>query len=280
VKEPAGSIFIELLDSESQLKARSFLETMADGPCLIELTHRTTTEATRPVTYCFCRTGDLGQTRIIAVGRDQEDPMELVAQLARLNTELEESRVGLDTDETTDALTGLENRRWLFERLNALWHEASRHGMLVWVMMADVDLFNRINQTFGNEAGDEILKVIAQKLHNSVRAGDWVCRHGGDGFLMAGLCTDESEMPGLAGRLLTAIRGLRCDMAGQAPRVTISLGAALAYPSDPCEPWVVLQAADRAVHRAKEAGRDRYDVEPGVVGRPEGVLAKPNPRFR
>jgi diguanylate cyclase len=214
------------------------------------------------------------------VGRDQEDPLTLVEQLVRLNTELEESRCGLNTDATTDSLTGLGNRRWLFERLSTLWREASRQGTLVWVMMADVDQFKKFNLCFGQESGDELLKVIAQKLHNSVRTGDWVCRYGGDGFLLAGLCSDESEMPGLAGRILTAIRGLQVEVAGRIPRITISLGAALAYPTEPCQPWVVLQAADRAIQRAKEAGRDRYDVEPGVVGRPEGAVARHNPRFR
>jgi diguanylate cyclase (GGDEF)-like protein len=272
--------FIDLLDSESQFKARSFLETVADCPGLIELTHRTHSEATRRVTYCFRRTGDLGQTRIIAVGRDQEDPLELVEEWVRINSELEESRDGLSADETTDRLTGLVNRHWLLERLNALWREASRQGALAWVMLADVDQFRKINQTFGNETGNELLDVIAKKLHASVRAGDWVCSYGGDGFLLAGLCTNESEMPGLAGRILTAVRGLEFDVAGKSPRVTISLGAALAYTSEPCQPWLVLQAADRAVHRAKDSGRDRYDVEPGVIGRPEGVLANPNCRLR
>jgi diguanylate cyclase (GGDEF)-like protein len=281
VDDPEGSNFIELLDAESQFKARSFLETLVDRPCLIKLAHRTTSVATRQVTYCFCPTNDFGQTRIIAVGRDQEDPLELVEQLVRLNTELEESRHhNLSTDETTDALTGLGNRRWFFERLNALWRETNRQGTLVWVMLADVDQFKKINQAFGHEMGDELLKGIAQLLQNSVRVGDWVCRYGGDGFLLAGVCTAESELPGLAGRILTGIRGLRFVMAGKSPRITISLGAALAHPSETYQPWVVLQAADRALHRAKEAGRDRYDVEPGVVGRPEGLCAKPNPRFR
>ncbi len=239
--DPTGSNFIELLDAESQLRARLLLETMADRPCVIELAHRTQTETTRQITYSFCRTGDCGQSRIIAVGRDQEDPLELVEQLVQLDTEFEESRYGLNPDDTTDISTGLGNRRRLFERLDALWREASSQGTLVWVMMADVDQFRTINQAFGHEAGDEVLEAIARKLHNSVRAGDWVCRYGGDGFLLAGVCTDESEMPGLAGRLLRAVRGLRFDVAGKTPRLTISLGAALAYPSEPCQPWVVLQ---------------------------------------
>ena len=92
--DPVGSNFIELLDPDSQFKARSFLETMADCPCLIEFTHRTQSESTRRVTYCFCRTGDFGQIRIIAVGRDQEDPLKLTEQLARLNTEIEASPTG------------------------------------------------------------------------------------------------------------------------------------------------------------------------------------------
>jgi diguanylate cyclase (GGDEF)-like protein len=279
-QDPEGSNFLELLESESQIKARLVLETMTDRPCMIELAHRPHAEVTHRVSYCFCRTGDFGESRIIAVGRDQENPLELVEHLVRLNTELEESRHELSTDDMTDELTGLGNRRWLFERLNVLWREASRHGTLVWVMMADVDHFKKFNHSFGHESGDNLLKSIAGVLHNSVRAGDWVCRYGGDGFLLAGICTDESEMPGLAGRILSAIRGLRFDVEGKSARTTISLGAALAYPSEPCQPWIVLQAADRALNRAKEAGRDRYDVEPGVVGRPDGSSTKCNPRFR
>jgi diguanylate cyclase (GGDEF)-like protein len=275
-----GSNFIDLLDGESQLKARSFLETLAYCPSVIELEHRAPTDKRRRVTYCFCRAGDSSQTKIIAAGRDQEDPLELVKNLVRLDNESEESRHVLSTDDTTDALTGLGNRRWLYDRLDVLWREADRQGLLVWVMMADVDHFKSVNHAFGREAGDEVLKTIATMLHRSIRAGDWVCRYGGDGFLLAGACRDESEMPGLAGRMLSAIRGLRFEGTGLPSGVTVSLGAALAHPIEPCEPWVVLHAADRAVHRAKDAGRDRYDVEPGVLGRPEFPCDKPNPRFR
>jgi len=277
---PVGSNFIELLDPGSQVKAQSLLEKLTDRSCLTELEHRTPTDTAHRVNYCFCRTSGFGLSHIIAVGRDQEDPSKLVEQLVRLDNELEESRQVPATDELTDALTGLGNRRWLYERLNTLWREADRQGTLVWVMMADVDQFKKFNHTFGHDSGDELLKLIAQVLRDSVRGEDWVCRYGGDGFLLAGFCGAESEMPGLAGRILTSIRGLRFEVAGMTPRITISLGAALAHPIEPCQPWVVLQAADRAVHRAKDAGRDRYDVEPGVLGRPEGALAKPNPRFR
>jgi diguanylate cyclase (GGDEF)-like protein len=275
-----GSNFIDLLDADSQLKARLFLETMADRPSVIDLEHRVPGDKSRRVTYCFCRLGESGQTRIIAAGRDQEDPVMLVEQLVRLSNELEDSHHVVCTDETTDALTGLGNRRWIYDRLNALWREADRRGTLVWVMLADLDQFKKINRTFGREMGDEVLQTIATVLDRSVRAGDCVCRYGGDEFLLAGVCADESEMPGLAGRILTAIRGLRFERGDITLRVTISLGSALAHPIEPCQPWVVLQAADRAVHRAKDAGRDRYDVEPGVLGRPEGLCANPNPRFR
>ena len=275
-----GSNFFDLLDADSQLKARLFLETMADRPSLIDLEHQVPSDKSRRVTYCFCRVGESGQTRIIAAGRDQEDPVKLVEQLVRLNTELEDSHREVGTNETTDALTGLGNRRWIFDRLNAVWREADRRGTLVWVMLADLDQFKKINRTFGREMGDEVLKTIATVLDRSVRAGDCVGRYGGDEFLLAGVCATESEMPGLAGRILTAIRGLRFEWGGVTSRVTISLGSALAHPIEPCQPWLVLQAADRAVHRAKEAGRDRYDVEPGVLGRPEGLCANANPRFR
>jgi diguanylate cyclase (GGDEF)-like protein len=279
---PVGSNFIDLLDPGSQFKARSLLEKLTARSCQseLEVIHRTRADTAHRVNYCFCRRPDFGLSGIIAVGRDQENPLELIEQLVQLNTELEQSRHVPATDELTVASTGLGNRRSLDERLNALWSEAECQGTLVWVMMADVDEFKKFNHTFGHDSGDELLKEITQVLHKSLRAGDWVCRYEGDRFLLAGFCSNESEMPGLAGRILTAIRGLRFEVAGTTPRITISLGAALAHPIESCQPWVVLQAADRALHRAKDAGRDRYDVEAGVLGRPEGYCAKPSTRFR
>ena len=110
------------------------------------------------------------------MGRDQEDPLELVEQLVQLDTEFDESRYGLNSDDSTDISIGLGHRQRLFERLDALSREASSQGTLIWVMMADVDQFRTINQAFGHEAGDELLEAIGRKLHNSVRAGDWVSR--------------------------------------------------------------------------------------------------------
>ncbi len=88
---------------------------------------------------------------------------------------------------------------------------------------------------------------------------------------MAGMCQHESEVAGLAARLLKAIRGVRVECSGRTLCLTASLGVVVTDPDRHNLPWVALQAADRAMYRAKVNGRDRSEIETGVLNRPHLV---------
>jgi diguanylate cyclase (GGDEF)-like protein len=262
-----GSCLIDLLEPVCRERARAFFRNLAESPETIELEVIVPPDGTIRARYWCCRTLTSAGPGIVAVGQDLEDPRILVDQVARF---LEHEPVDAETEEESesniDRLTGLGNRRVLFERMDTLWRDTAELGAVAWVMIADLDRFKRVNEVLGKDGGDAVLRAIANVLRNSVRGGDWVCRYGGDEFLLAGTCRSELEMPGLAGRILTAIRNLRFDEGDKRISVTVSLGAALAIPGGSYQPSAVLQAADRAIRRAKEAGRDRYDVEPGILG--------------
>ena len=266
--DPAGRRFLDLLDSGCRTKAQSFLDGLTERPCLIELNHPTASRVIRLASYGFCRFLTREGPRIVAVGRDQEAGLRLVEKLVQLNGELDAARCVLAQQALTDPLTGLGNHRWLFDRLDALWAAAQRSHELVWLMMADLDHFKAINDTFGHQAGDEVLKAAARTLREAVRAGDLVARYGGEEFILAGTCSDFSEPCQMADRLLDAIRSLRLQIPS---RLTISLGVALSRPvrSDP--PARAIHAADQALYRAKAQGRDRCEIDPEILGGPESL---------
>ena len=130
-EEPDGRDFLELLDSGSRQKARAFLHAATTVSCTAELDLRVGLKGIRLVNFTFCPIPIPGATAIIAaIGRDQEEPLALVQQVVEVNQELEAARRELEFQALTDPLTGLGNRRWLFEQLDVLWASADRSGQL------------------------------------------------------------------------------------------------------------------------------------------------------
>jgi diguanylate cyclase (GGDEF)-like protein len=159
-----------------------------------------------------------------------------------------------------DPLTGLYNRRHLEECLERELKKAMRGHRSVGAIMIDLDHFKQVNDTFGHPAGDAVLKTLAKFLRNHTRAGDVVCRYGGEEFLIilpeAGL-QDTLER---AERLRNDVRNIDFHHRGQAlGMVTLSVGVA-AYPEHGLTSESLLQAADEALYRAKAEGRDRVVV--------------------
>ncbi len=158
----------------------------------------------------------------------------------------------------TDALTGLHNRRYMAGQLQALVGRASQGGEPVSLLMLDIDHFKAVNDGFGHDAGDEVLREFAVRLATKVRAVDLPCRMGGEEFVVV--------MPGT--RLEDAVRiadRIRADMAN-APfpvmngdahlQITISIGVATTTGRDDT-PDALLKRADEGVYEAKSAGRNR-----------------------
>ncbi|HKO09048.1 MAG TPA: sensor domain-containing diguanylate cyclase [Alphaproteobacteria bacterium] len=159
-----------------------------------------------------------------------------------------------------DPLTSLYNRRYLDEILESEFSRAARIHGSIGIVMADIDHFKHVNDTFGHDCGDEILRVVAQFLRDQLRKSDIVCRYGGEEFtiVMPGAILEEAHRR--TASICVAIREVKISCGGRAlGPVTMSFGAA-AFPQHGDAPDIVLKAADRALLRAKAEGRDRVIV--------------------
>jgi two-component system, cell cycle response regulator len=177
-------------------------------------------------------------------------------EIAQTNTQLSLVNEKLRVMSVTDELTGLANRREALTRLAECWALAGRYGDPLSCMVADLDYFKRLNDTYGHAAGDRALKEIARRLQESVRAGELVCRLGGEEFLI--LCPRASvhAAQAAAERLRAAVAAAPVDWDGAQLPVTISLGVAERTAAMPSQEHL-LKAADDALYAAKAAGRNR-----------------------
>jgi diguanylate cyclase len=176
------------------------------------------------------------------------------AALALANLSLRET---LRLQSVRDPLTGLYNRRFLEESLERELRRSARKGAPLGVMMIDVDHFKRLNDTAGHDAGDHALRALADLFLTHVRAEDIVCRYGGEEFTM--LLPDASleATQARAESMRAAAAQLAIpDRTHTALRVTISIGVA-SSPEHGDTAEALLRAADAALYRAKESGRNR-----------------------
>lgn len=156
---------------------------------------------------------------------------------------------------THDQLTGLPNRGLLLDRLVAALARSRRSDDRVAVLYCDVDHFKEINDTAGHAAGDQVLIEIGRRLGAAARAEDVVSRFGGDEFVVIAYPMTAAEAERLACRVLAAARR-PIDLHGASLRPSMTVGLALSAPSDTAD--TILAAADRALYRAKAAGRGRW----------------------
>ena len=156
---------------------------------------------------------------------------------------------------TQDPLTRLLNRRGLEDALYISFAHASRHGLSTSAIMVDIDHFKKINDSFGHEAGDQVLRQVADTLQRMSRASDVVARTGGEEFLLVLPDTGLEAARHLAERIREAIGEKPLAVDHQKIPVTISLGVASVAGDVDLE--ALAQAADRAMYLAKRGGRNR-----------------------
>jgi diguanylate cyclase (GGDEF)-like protein/PAS domain S-box-containing protein len=158
-----------------------------------------------------------------------------------------------------DPLTGLPNRRLFEDRLAIALAQAHRYRHRLAVIFLDLDRFKQVNDTLGHAAGDALLKAVSERLTESVREGDTVARLAGDEFtlLLPGIHYAE-DLATISRKLVEALRQ-PFSIEGHAVRVTASGGISL-YPEDGEEAEALLKCADTAMYRAKERGRDNFQL--------------------
>jgi two-component system chemotaxis family response regulator WspR len=182
----------------------------------------------------------------LALHESQRKLMEINAELQRLTN--------------VDGLTGLSNRRYFNEYIDAQWRLAAREHTPLSVLMIDVDSFKPYNDTYGHLAGDEVLKAIAGAMQSSfVRPTDLTARFGGEEFVVVLPATPPASLPALGERLRHNVEALRIPHSGSTVGgiVTISIGGATKTPQKD-EPFLpLIETADTALYEAKESGKNR-----------------------
>jgi diguanylate cyclase (GGDEF)-like protein len=184
-------------------------------------------------------------------------------RLVDLQRQLEEKNRLLEHFALTDSLTGLPNRRaieaWAAHELPA----SRRHGFSFWVVLIDLDHFKGVNDAFGHDAGDQVLKVFADVLRSNTRSSDISGRIGGEEFLHVITHADEAHMPMVVERTRARLNAHTFSFNATGVTVTASFGVAEFDRSEPMPAFSELIArADRALYRAKQLGRNRIEFEP------------------
>jgi len=156
-----------------------------------------------------------------------------------------------------DPLTGLPNRSLLSDRLEQAISNSQRQDKLLVLCLIDLDGFKEVNDLYGHELGDQLLKEVAQRFLNELRAGDTIARLGGDEFvLLLSDIEDIDDMEAALDRVLVNIaRPYQID--GRQVQISASIGVTV-YPLNDSDPESLLRHADQAMYQAKQAGRNRY----------------------
>lgn len=197
--------------------------------------------------------------------RKPVDDLELIArannmlQLRERQLELAEANERLLILATTDSLTGLSNRRHFLEKLSEEISRTQRYGRPCAVAMVDADHFKSVNDTYGHEVGDRVLKQLSNLMSGEIRDVDCVGRLGGEEFA---ILLPETNVEGgkiFCERLLKCIREAEIDLGETILRYTVSIGLTEVCKGE-VKTDVILNRADEALYVAKESGRDRVAI--------------------
>lgn len=176
----------------------------------------------------------------------------------RANDQLSDLNSRLYEQATTDAMTGLYNRRHFLESSQQSIDQLLRKDGRAVVLMMDIDHFKKVNDTYGHAMGDEAIKFVAGVFKNNLRSYDIVGRLGGEEYAMLLAEADAEVGLEIAERLRREIEDSAIEFEGQVIRITISIGKSNLQPGDDVDKMLV--RADKALYRSKGAGRNRVSV--------------------
>lgn len=159
----------------------------------------------------------------------------------------------------TDTLTGVGSRKHLNGRLNAVIAECEHNATLAGILFIDVDHFKQVNDTYGHNNGDSVLRMVAHTIRYALRATDTVGRWGGEEFVAILYDVQNSRaLEAAAEKVRTLVGFSSLDIEGEILNVTVSIGGTMLQPGD--TPELLIQRADALMYRSKQSGRNRVTI--------------------
>jgi len=256
----------------------AILDWMMPGLDGTEICRRVRSEGREPYTYLIMLTALTGEENVcegMEAGADDyltkpfrvnELRVRLRAgrRIVDLQDELIAARDALGIKASHDPLTGLWNHEEILCSLQRELARARRSGEPLGVIMADLDHFKQVNDGFGHQAGDAVLHAVAARMLEHLRPYDAAGRYGGEEFLLVLPGCDLRNAEALAERLRLSICGSPVETSEGVIPVTLSLGVAALAGEEP-DAAALIRAADRALYRAKEKGRNRVEAGGGAA---------------
>ena len=192
---------------------------------------------------------------------DDEELLARTRTLIKRKRHIDQLRLTVDSSmelAVTDQLTGLHNRRYMESQLKSLLARSSRGGPPVSVLIADIDHFKRVNDLFGHDAGDDVIREFAARLASNFRPRDLACRYGGEEFVVIMPETNANDANMIAERLRSSIEeaAFFLGSARDTLEVTCSVGVAVAKTNE-LDYDTLLKRADEALYVAKRSGRNK-----------------------
>ena len=281
-----GAEALEVLERDDA-PALVILDWMMPGMTGPEVCRRIRKRAREPYTYILLLTSrsqkedliegmEAGADDYITKPFDQHElqvRLRAGTRLVDLQAELLSAREALREQATRDSLTRLWNRSSILEILGRELARGEREGRPVGVVMADLDYFKSINDTYGHQAGDAVLREAARRLQTSVRQYDAIGRYGGEEFVIVLPGCDQQTTLAQAERLRKQLCGVEMSLHETSILVTASFGVTTAVPGQPWIEEALIRRADEALYLAKKLGRNRvetlaHDAVPVAVSSP------------
>jgi diguanylate cyclase (GGDEF)-like protein len=214
-----------------------------------------------PIVYLSAET-DLDE-QIMAMGKGADDfitkPISDTQLVAMVRGRARRSKQ-LNDLMSKDSLTGLLKHALIKEEINMAVNRARRSNTVLSVVMADIDLFKRVNDTYGHAAGDQVLRAIAHLLRQRLRKTDVIGRYGGEEFAAVLPDCDEATARGIMEDIRIRFASLRFQHEGEEFSCTFSAGIACSAGQQDCSANGLLGAADEALYRAKRGGRNQVCI--------------------
>ncbi len=204
----------------------------------------------------------LGSRRAKAYGPSARATLQMLANQLAVAMANVRAVQRLERMATTDGLTGCLNKRAFLEGLEERMKAAQRFGRSLALVVTDIDHFKRVNDTYGHDVGDVVIKALGNVLRKLARETDLVARFGGEEFCILCEQTDAEGAALLAERIRVTLSGLQFSTPIGSLRVTCSLGVA-AFPAHAADAPSLFKAADEALYAAKRGGRNQVRIYEG-----------------